>query len=124
MTVTIRPDRSVEENMAVIDAEVKRLQDTLVNADEIASAIKQARALFAYGSENISNQAFWLGYAEMFDTYDWFVQYVERLEQVTAEDIQRIACSYLNPDNRVVGVYLPTGANGSEPKEWVEGEEE
>jgi len=110
--------------MAVIDAEVKRLQDTLVNADEIASAIKQARALFAYGSENISNQAFWLGYAEMFDTYDWFVQYVERLEQVTAEDIQRIACSYLNPDNRVVGVYLPTGANGSEPKEWVEGEEE
>ena len=41
---------------------------------EIARAIKQARALFAYGSENITNQAFWLGYAEMFASYDWFTE--------------------------------------------------
>ncbi len=36
-----------------------------------------------YGSENITNQAFWLGYAEMFASYDWFSQYVERLAKNT-----------------------------------------
>ena len=38
------------------------------------------RALFAYGSENITNQAFWLGYAEMFADYEWFINYVEQPE--------------------------------------------
>jgi predicted Zn-dependent peptidase len=49
----------------------------------------------------------------MFATYDWFKQYVKRLEEVTAADIQRIARTYLDPGNRVVGTYLPTG-NGEE----------
>ena len=76
---------------------------------EIARAIKQARALFAYGSENITNQAFWLGYAEMFSHYDWFTRYVESLEQITPQDVQRIAQTYLAPVRRVVGAYIPTG---------------
>ena len=76
---------------------------------EIARAIKQARALFAYGSENITNQAFWLGYAEMFDDYSWFTGYLDRLAQVTPADVQRAAQTYLRPDNRVVGVYIPNG---------------
>ena len=46
---------------AVFDDEVRRLQDQQVSPEEITRAVKQARALFAYGSENITNQAFWLG---------------------------------------------------------------
>lgn len=122
LTITLRPDRTPEQILAVIDDEVKRLQDQPVSPEEIARAVKQARALFAYGSENITNQAFWLGYAEMFDSYDWFVRYVDRLEQVNAEDILRAARTYLDPANRVVGTYIPTG-NGSE-EAYSEGEEE
>ena len=73
----------------------------------IARAIKQAKALFAYSSENISNQAFWLGYPEMFANYDWFENYVNHLARVTPKDVLRIARSTLNPDNRVAGFYLP-----------------
>ncbi len=109
ITLTVHPRRTHEESLAVIDDEIRRLQDELVPEDEIRRASKQARALFAYGSENITNQAFWLGFAEMFDHYDWFLNYVTRLEQVTPQDVQRIAQAYLRPQNRVVGFYRPTG---------------
>ncbi len=107
--ITVRPDKDLEAVLAAFDEQVKRLQDERVSEAEIARAIKQARALFAYGSENITNQAFWLGYAEMFADYGWFTEYVEHLNKTTPEDIQRIAQTYLLPENRVVGAYLPTG---------------
>lgn len=114
--ITVRPDRTVEDVLTAFEDEIKRLQDQPVTEAEIARAIKQARALFAYGSENITNQAFWLGYAEMFATYDWFTGYVEHLEKITPEDVQRIAQTYLHPSNRVIGTYIPTG-NGVEENE-------
>lgn len=110
--LTVRPERTPDEVLGAIDQQISRLQDSLVSEDEIARAVKQARALFAYGSENITNQAFWLGYAEMFSRYEWFTGYVDSLSRVTPEDIHRVACEYLHPSRRVVGIYRPTGEEG------------
>jgi len=108
-TITVHPQRKAEEVLSAFDDEVKRIQDEIISAGEVARAIKQARALFAYGSENVSNQAFWLGHAEMFATYDWFLDYLDKLTAVTPAEVQRAAQSILRPQNRVVGTYLPTG---------------
>jgi zinc protease len=105
--ITVRPDQKPGMILDVVDNEICRLQDSLVPTEEIDRAIKQARALFAYSTENITNQAFWLGYAEMFASYDWFVHYVDHLSKITPADIQRIAQEYLRPSRRVVGTYLP-----------------
>ena len=113
-TLTIHPQRKPEEALAALDDEIKRVQDRPVSAKEIARAIKQARAIFAYGSENITNQAFWLGYAEMFATYDWFLTYLDRLSAVTPKDVQQVAQKYLLTQNRVVGTYIPGGAEGDD----------
>lgn len=107
--ITVHPNQSPQAVLKAVDDEIHRFQDSLVSMDEVRRAIKQSRALFAYGSENITNQAFWLGYAEMFAHYDWFEGYVSRLETITPEDIQTIARTWLNPSHRVVGTYLPTG---------------
>ena len=107
ITMTIHPKRKPEETLAALDREIKRVREEKVSKQEIARAIKQARALFAYGSENISNQGFWLGYSEMFATYDWFQTYLEKLANVTTKDIQRVANEYLKPQSRVVGTYVP-----------------
>ncbi len=107
IVITVHPNATVERVVTALDDEIRRLQDDLPPHDEVARAVKQARALFAYGSESISNQAFWMGYAEIFDTYEWFLTYLERLESVTPQDVQRIARTYLRPGNRVLGVYLP-----------------
>lgn len=109
LAATVHPLRKPGDVLKAIDQEILKVQSELVSPAEIARAVKQARALFAYGSENITNQAFWLGYADMFADYSWFEQFVERLEQVTPEEVQRAAQTYLNPARRVVGYYLPTG---------------
>jgi len=109
-TLTVHPRRKPEEALAALDAEIKKVQDKLVSNEEVARAIKQARALFAYGSENITNQAFWMGYAEMFATYDWFLTYLNKLSRVKPKDVQRVAREYFQPQNRVIGTYIPKGA--------------
>lgn len=109
VSLTIHPKRKPEEALAALDREIQRVQDELVSKDEIRRAIKQARANFAYGTENITNQAFWLGYAEMFDSYNWFETFLEKMSKVTPKDVQRVARQYLRPQQRVVGTYIPTG---------------
>ena len=109
ITLTIHPKRKPEEALAALDKEIQRVRDEKVSKEEIARAIKQARALFAYGSENISNQGFWLGYSEMFANYDWFLTYLEKLSKVTVKDVQRVANEYFKPQSRVVGMYIPLG---------------
>jgi zinc protease len=105
----VHPQSSPERVIQALDDEFKRLQDGAPPVAELERAVKQARALFAYGSESITNQAFWMGYSEMFDTYDWFINYLDRLASVTPQDVQRVAQTYLRPQKRVLGVYLPTG---------------
>jgi zinc protease len=109
ITVLVRPDRSPDQVMEKMEAEIKRLQDAPPPVEELTRAVKQARALFAYGSESITNQAFWLGFSEMFAGYEWFTGYLARLEAITPEDVQRAAQTYLRPQNRIYGVYIPTG---------------
>lgn len=108
ITMTIHPKRKPEQALAALDREIKRVKEEKVSREEITRAIKQARALFAYGSENITNQGFWLGYSEMFANYDWFQTYLDKLSAVTAKDIQRVANEYFRPQSRVVGTYVPT----------------
>jgi zinc protease len=107
ITMTIHPRRKPEEALAALDKEIQRVKEEKVSKEEITRAIKQARALFAYGSENITNQGFWLGYAEMFADYNWFETYLDKLSAVTVKDVQRVANEYFRPQRRVVGTYIP-----------------
>jgi zinc protease len=103
--ITCRPDHEPEEVLTVIDETVDRLLQEKVNLSSFNRALKQAKASFAYSSDNITNQAFWMGYSESFADYSWFCEYVERLAQVSADDLLRVAQKYLKPENRVVGIY-------------------
>ena len=106
--ITVHPNHTASDCIAAMEAEIARLQETPPPAEELARAVKQARAIFAYGSESISNQAFWFGFSEMFDTYEWFTTYIDRLAAVTPADVQRLAQTCLRPQNRTLGVYLPS----------------
>ncbi|HEX5837822.1 MAG TPA: pitrilysin family protein [Anaerolineales bacterium] len=107
ITMTVHPRRKPEQALIALDMELQRVREEKVSREEIKRAIKQARALFAYGSENITNQGFWMGYAEMFASYEWFETYLEKLAAVTVRDVQRVANEYFKPQSRVVGTYIP-----------------
>jgi zinc protease len=109
MVITVHPRHTVSDCIAAIESEIKQLQDSPPTIEELERAMKQARAIFAYGSESISNLAYWLGFTEMFATVKWFTTYLERLEAVTPADVQRLAQTCLRTQNRTLGVYLPEG---------------
>lgn len=111
ISVINHPEHTCDEVIAAIDREIVYFQENLPTQAELNRAVKQARALFAYGTESITNQAFWMGFSEMFDSYDWFTTYLDRLSAVTPQDVQNVAQKYLRPDNRVVGIYKPTDSH-------------
>ncbi|MCI0520051.1 MAG: insulinase family protein [Chloroflexi bacterium] len=113
ITIILRPGRTVDEVIAAVEKEIQSLQDAPPSEAEVARAVKQARALFAYGSESITNQAFWLGFSEMFASYDWFTGYLERLAEATPAEVQRAAQKYLAPRGRIIGVYTPIEGEAS-----------
>jgi zinc protease len=107
LSATVRQGHTPQEVEAAFDAEIDRMVNEPVQATELAKAIKQARASFAFGSESVTNQGFWYGWSEVFADYKWFETYLDRLAAVTVADVQRVAQKYLRRCNRVVGYYLP-----------------
>ncbi|MBN1259708.1 MAG: insulinase family protein [Anaerolineae bacterium] len=105
ITATVLPDRAADQVEEALLAEIKRVQREPISRDELEKAKQQAQALFAYSSESITNQAFWLGFSEVFADYTWFRSYLSRLDAVTVEDVLHAAQTYLIPQNRTVGHY-------------------
>jgi len=112
MMFILSPNQSVEKVRNLVDEQIDRVQNDLVSPEEIERAVKQAKAMFAYGSENITNQAFWMGFAAMFADNSWFDNYIRNLEAVSREDVRKAAREYLDPNRRVIGTFIPR-ASGS-----------
>ena len=108
--VTVRPDCTPEQALAVLDEEMARILEAPIDEGELGKAIKQARALFAYSSESITNQGFWLGFCEMFADGSWYEGYLDRLAEVTPRMVWEIAQKYLVDSKRVVGFYRPNSS--------------
>ncbi len=109
LEATVRQGRSVEEVEEAMLAEIDRLRQEPISDRELEKARKQAKALFSYLSESVTNQAAWLGFSEIVaGDYEWFGTYLESLMSVTAEDVMEVAQKYLIPQRRVVGHYIPT----------------
>jgi zinc protease len=104
---TARDGRQLEEVEMAIWDQVHRLQDELVSPEELLKARKQARAQFAYALESVTNQAMWLGMWEMVDSHRRVFTILDELATVTAEEVQRVAQTYLVPSNRSVGWAAP-----------------
>jgi zinc protease len=106
---TVMPDKRIEDVEAALWAEIDRVKAEPVEQSELAKALKQTRAQVAFGTETVTNQAFWLGFSEVIQNYDWFTTFLDRLAQVTVQDVQRAAQRYLSRDNVTVGYYLAQG---------------
>lgn len=121
VTAVVREGRDPQEIEAAMNREFERLQAGDISDAEFLKAQKQAKALFAYDSESVSSQGFWLGFAEiMMGDYVWFDDYLERLMAVSLEDVRRVAADVFQPTRRTVGWYLPTGGESLEEEEEEE----
>ena len=111
--ITLRDGRSPEEAEAALLHEIERLQDDGISESELNKARKQSRAAFAYSTESVTWQAYWLAQSFILGETGWFDAYSERLMSVTAADVQAAAQRYLTPGSRVVGYLHPTDPQGA-----------
>ena len=102
------PEKDAQLIIKSITEEIDLLQNNFVSQKEIDRAIKQAKASFAYGSESITNQAFWMGYSSMFADHTWFDAFIGNLEKITKKQILSAAQKYLDPNHRIIGIYRPS----------------
>jgi len=109
--VIASPDQDTNLILSAIEKEIYEVCQNAISDEDISRAKKQARALFAYGSESITNQAFWMGYSAMFSEPNWFENYLKNISRVTRDQIHAVAQKYLDPGHRVIGTYQPTGAS-------------
>jgi zinc protease len=115
ISITVRDGRTPEEVEAALDEQIDKLVAGDITEKELTRAKKQARALFAYSTERVTMQAFWLAFAENFDSYMWFENYVANLDAVTLEDVHTAAAKYLRRQARTVGYFVPeNGADAGE----------
>lgn len=111
LSATVRAGRSPQQVEDAMWTQVERISKELADQTELARALKQAKAHFAYSSESVTHQALWFGFAELLSSYTWFTTFVDGLNRVTLEDVHRIAVKYLKRRNCTVGWYVPADAS-------------
>lgn len=114
ISMAVRPEVDPLDVIAALDAEIDRMRAGDITEAELARARKQARALFAYTTERVTTQAFYLAFAESMGGYEWFENYLDQLNAVTLDEVKAAAAHYLRPQNRTVGVLIPTQAGGGD----------
>ncbi|HSJ56810.1 MAG TPA: pitrilysin family protein [Anaerolineae bacterium] len=112
VVATVRSGRTLDELEQALDVQIERVLREPLSTAEVETAVRQAQAQFAYSSDSVTNQGFWLGYASIVADLDWFDTFLARLAAVTPDDVYRVANLYLLPRNRTVGCYLPQDVEG------------
>jgi zinc protease len=93
---------------AAILTELERIQRDGVPDEELARTRRQLHAQVVYSLEGVTNQGFALGFMDLVarDPAAWQT-FPEALQQVTADDVQRVARTYLVENQRTVGWFIP-----------------
>ncbi len=99
------PNCSPEEVIGTVHSEIEKIIRDGITPAELEKAKRQAKAMFVYSCENITNQAYWLGYSSMFAEPEWYTDYLTNLEKVSAADVSRIAGKYFQPEQCLAGIY-------------------
>ena len=109
--------RSVEDLESALRAQVKRLRDAPVSSEELARVKAQVAARNVYQRDSYYYQARLLGTLAVTGLDVRLLdQYVERINAVTAAQVQAVARKYLVDENLTVGVLDPLPVSGRKPR--------
>lgn len=93
--------------------EINRMRTELVSEDELRNAKNYIAGTFAQALESPRTLA---SFASRIDRYslpkDYFKGYLKRIENVTAEDIKRVANKYMQPNNLTITIVGDAAAVG------------
>ena len=103
----LRPGVESDVVERMIDEELYRIQHESISEQELQKARNVITADFIFEKETASGLAHALGEYEVLHRHEYIHDYAERIEDVSAEDVQRVAREYLKKEHRTVGWALP-----------------
>lgn len=107
----LAPDRTHEEVEDAMYAVIDDIQRNGITDEELQRAKNQRRAQEAFGRDGPFAIASQLNEAIAAGDWTLYTKIRERIDRVTCEDVQRVACEYLVEDARTVGYYVPITAS-------------
>jgi zinc protease len=113
-SATLAPGVAHAQIEEAIWVEIAKIQQDGVTEAELAKAIKQTKAQFAYSGESVTYQAYWLGVSEILASTEWLDSWLDNLMAVTVADVQRVAQTYFARDKQTVGWYVPEPSTDDE----------
>jgi zinc protease len=101
------PGKTAGQLESAFETEVKRLQTELVDAKELQKAKNQVAAAFYMSMDSLFYRGMVLGKLATVARWKLVQEFIPKINQVTAEDVRRVARHYLVSNNRTVGVLSP-----------------
>jgi len=110
ITCVLDPE-NIEKVKALILEACARLGKEPVQQKELLKGKALLEGQYAASNETVDGQASSLGFYDAIDTYRFAIDYIDRIREVTAEDVQRVAQTYLHPQRYVLAVVRPRSAS-------------
>jgi zinc protease len=88
-------------------AEINRFLRDGISDSELVKARAQLRARFVYDSDSVTDIAHQLGYFDMVDRWQTYMELLPRLADVTIDQVNEAARKYLTVDSRTIGWFEP-----------------
>jgi zinc protease len=101
------PGKSVGDAEAALVRELERARREPPSARELEKAKNGIEASFVFAQDSLFYQAMLLGTYEVAGDWRRIDDYLPAIRAVTAADVQRVANTYLRPENRTTAVLIP-----------------
>jgi zinc protease len=101
------PGKTVAQLEAALNAEIKKIQTELVSDTELQKAKNQTTASFYMALDSIFYRGMLLGRTATVGNWTLLKEFIPKIQQVTAEEVRRVARKYLVPENRTIGILVP-----------------
>ncbi len=109
LSVTGATDQDWQPMAQRIDKTIAALATTGVTEEELRRAQRQLEVGMLLATRDITSQGMQLGHDHtQTGDYKFSTAYLEQVLRVTKADIQRVAATYLTPNQQVLGVLIPT----------------
>ncbi len=110
LAATVLPGKDMDEIEKAFHEELEKLKSTPVGADELQKAKNQIASAFVFGQDSLFALGLQLAEYEIAHGWKGIADYLPSVQNVTPEDIRRVAAKYFTPANRTVARLVPTGA--------------
>ncbi len=105
--------KTIEELEEALNSEIRHIQQEPPSETELQKAKNQTEASFVLGQDSIYMQARTIGSFDMTLGWRFIDAYLEGIRKVTAEDVRRVASTYLVGERKTTGILVPLSREAS-----------